>query len=89
MGILKDLKPKVTEAVSNASTKISVLSAEQLQAIEKKRDDLLGRVIGKFPLRLSDVEQGEFILGYFHLRAKDLGERATRKKDAESPAEEE
>ena len=38
MGILKDLKPKVTEAVSNASTKISVLSAEQLQAIEKKRD---------------------------------------------------
>lgn len=58
-------------------------------AIERKRDDLLGRVIGKFPLRLSDVEQGEFILGYFHLRAEDLGERAARKKDAESSAEEE
>lgn len=53
-------------------------------AIEKRRDDLLGRVIQSFPNRLSDVEQGDFILGYFHLRAKDLAERSARKASSES-----
>ena len=58
-------------------------------AIQRRIEEIMDRIAGEFPGVLAPMEQGEFVLGYYHQRASNRAEAAARSGGDGASGEEE